>query len=130
MPTTKPTPKPTPKKPVKKTYAQWGNRDPNKGLKANPKTGQTLPGAGSAPANASLPAVLGSSFAGFSALTRPAFWSRVGIFALGIALIWAGILIAIASNKKIQALAGSAIGGAVAKTPQGVAANLATGALA
>jgi hypothetical protein len=70
--------------------------------------------------------VLGS----FSALTRPAFWSRVGVFALGVVLVWAGILVLIASNKNVQQLAGGAVKGALAKTPQGVAANLATGALA
>ena len=66
----------------------------------------------------------------FSALTRPTFWGRVGVFALGVVLVWAGILVLIASNKNVQQLAGGAVKGALAKTPGGVAANLATGALA
>lgn len=65
-----------------------------------------------------------------AALLRPTFWTRAGVFILGIALIWVGIVLAIASNKKVQALAGTVAGSALAKTPQGVAANLATGALA
>jgi hypothetical protein len=131
MAAAKPTPKPTPKAkaPVKKTYDLWGTTITTDGTakgtkQTNTQTGQVI----QSPTQPYNP--LGSTLSGFSALTRPAFWERVGIFALGVALIWAGILIAIASNKKVQQLAGSAIGGAVAKTPQGVAANLATGALA
>lgn len=63
-------------------------------------------------------------------LTRATFWQRAGVFALGIALIWVGIIIYIGSNKTVQSLAKTAIGGAVSKTPAGVATNLATGALA
>jgi hypothetical protein len=56
-------------------------------------------------------------------------WRRIGIGALGALFLWWGILIILASNKQIQ---GAAIKGAKAiasKTPEGAAANIATGAL-
>jgi hypothetical protein len=126
----KPKPKPTPipaKKPAaKKTVQLWGTTiNPNTKTQTNTQTGEVIQSP-TQPYSFFSPSVTAS----FTALTRPAFWTRVGIFALGIALIWAGILIAIANNKKIQAFTGSAIGGAISKTPSGVAANLATGALA
>lgn len=65
-----------------------------------------------------------------AALTRPSFWTRVGVFALGVVLVWGGILVLIASNKNVQNNAKGLIKGTLAKTPGGVAANVATGALA
>jgi hypothetical protein len=42
-------------------------------------------------------------------LTRPTFWQRLGIGALGIAFIWWSILFALASNKQVQGLAKTAL---------------------
>ena len=42
-------------------------------------------------------------------LTRPTFWERLGIGALGLLFIWWSVLFALASNKQIQGLAKTAL---------------------
>lgn len=64
-----------------------------------------------------------------SKLSNVYLWQRIGIVAVGVAFIWWGILIFLASNKQIK---GALVDGAkavISKTPQGAAANIATGTL-
>lgn len=42
-------------------------------------------------------------------LTRPTFWARIGIGALGLLFIWWAILFALASNKTVQKVAKTAL---------------------
>lgn len=65
----------------------------------------------------------------FKPVTNPYLWRRIGIGVLGGLFIWWGILAFLATNKKIQSTIISAGKGALAKTPEGAVANVATGAL-
>jgi len=62
-------------------------------------------------------------------LTNVNLWRRIGIVTMGALFIWWGILIFLSNNKKIQ---GAVVDGAkkiASATPEGAAANLATGSL-
>lgn len=62
-------------------------------------------------------------------LSNVYLWKRIGVVAIGVLLIWWGILLFLATNKKVQ---GALVDGAkavISKTPEGAAANIATGSL-
>lgn len=62
-------------------------------------------------------------------LSNPNLWRRIGIVTMGGLFIWWGIVIFLSNNKKIQ---GAVVDGAkkiASATPEGAAANLATGTL-
>jgi len=62
-------------------------------------------------------------------LSNVYLWKRIGIVAIGVLLIWWGILLFLATNKKVQ---GALVDGAkavISKTPEGAAANVATGSI-
>ena len=62
-------------------------------------------------------------------LSNVYLWKRIGIVAVGIALIWWAILIFLASNKQIKGALTDGAKKIISKTPQGAAANIATGTL-
>ena len=64
-----------------------------------------------------------------SKLSNVYLWKRVGIVAVGVLLVWWGILIFLATNKKIQGAVSSTAKKVISGTPQGAAANIATGSL-
>jgi len=63
------------------------------------------------------------------ALGNPNLWRRIGLGALGAVFLWWGILIILSNNKQIQGAVTKATKAVVSKTPQGAAANIATGAI-
>jgi len=73
-------------------------------------------------AAASVPTFLGK-------LSNPYLWRRIGITAIGVLLIWWAVLIFLSSNKKIQSAVTSAGKKIISATPQGAAANVATGSI-
>jgi hypothetical protein len=56
-------------------------------------------------------------------------WKRIGIVAIGVLLIWWGVLLFLATNKKIVGGVTSAAKKVISATPQGAAANIATGSV-
>lgn len=56
-------------------------------------------------------------------------WKRVGIVVIGALFIWWGILLFLATNKKIQGAVATGAKAVISKTPEGAAANIATGAV-
>jgi hypothetical protein len=62
-------------------------------------------------------------------LSNVYLWKRIGIVAVGVVLIWWGILIFLSSNKKIQGAVANGAKAIASKTPQGAAANIATGSV-
>mgnify|MGYP006276664737 CR=1 FL=1 len=60
-----------------------------------------------------------------TALTRPTWWARVGVFVLGVALIIFGLVLITTSSKVVQDVAKKAID----TTPQGAAIDAATTAV-
>lgn len=67
----------------------------------------------------------GNFFSNVTALTRPTFWARVGVFVLGVALIVYGLVLITTSSKVVQNVAKKAI----ETTPQGAAIDAATAAV-
>lgn len=64
-----------------------------------------------------------------SKLSNVYLWKRIGIVAVGVLLVWWGILIFISTNKKIQGAVTATAKKVISGTPQGAAANIATGAV-
>jgi hypothetical protein len=62
-------------------------------------------------------------------LSNVYLWKRIGVVAVGVLLVWWGVLIFLASNKKIQGAVTSTAKKIISGTPQGAAANVATGAV-
>jgi hypothetical protein len=62
-------------------------------------------------------------------LSNVYLWKRIGIVAVGVLLIWYGVLIFLSTNKKIQGAVTSTAKKVISKTPEGAAANVATGAV-
>jgi hypothetical protein len=62
-------------------------------------------------------------------LSNVNLWRRIGIGVLGALFLWWGILIILSSNKQIQGAVTKGAKAIVSKTPEGAAANIATGAL-
>ena len=73
-------------------------------------------------AAASVPAFLGK-------LSNPYLWRRIGIVAIGVLMVWWAVLIFLSSNKKIQSAVTSACKKIISATPEGAAANVATGSI-
>ena len=73
-------------------------------------------------AAASVPAFLGK-------LSNPYLWRRIGITAIGVLLVWWAVLIFLSSNKKIQSAVTNAGKKIISATPEGAAANVATGSI-
>ena len=73
-------------------------------------------------AAASVPAFLGK-------LSNPYLWRRIGITAIGVLLVWWAVLIFLSSNKKIQSAVTTASKKIISATPEGAAANVATGSI-
>ena len=73
-------------------------------------------------AAARVPAFLGK-------LSNPYLWRRIGITAIGVLLVWWAVLIFLSSNKKIQSAVTNAGKKIISATPEGAAANVATGSI-
>lgn len=46
-------------------------------------------------------------------LSNPEWWKRIGVGALGIMLMWWGVLILLASSERVQSAVGTAAGAAI-----------------
>ena len=62
-------------------------------------------------------------------LSNPNLWRRIGITTMGGLFIWWGIVIFLSNNKKIQSAVVDGAKKIASATPEGAAANLATGTL-
>lgn len=58
----------------------------------------------------------------FAVVGDGAVWKRVGVIALGVWLVYIGVLVWIASNEQVQQTVGAAVGAAVTKNPTALAA--------
>ena len=56
-------------------------------------------------------------------------WKRIGIVAIGVLMVWWAVLIFISTNKKIQGAVAGTAKKVISATPQGAAANIATGSI-
>jgi hypothetical protein len=64
-----------------------------------------------------------------SKLSNVYLWQRIGIVAIGVLLVWWGVIIFLSTNKKIVGAVNNTAKKVISATPQGAAANIATGSI-
>lgn len=62
-------------------------------------------------------------------LSNVYLWKRIGVVAIGVLLIWYGVLLFLSTNKKVQGALEDSAKKVISKTPEGAAANVATGSI-